>query len=104
MVCAGGGGDAQGRAPGAPPQQQHGALGADDVSALGAGVEPVTTVAAVVFWVSLAGVAWTYAGYPLLLLALARLRPRSRGERRSIPSDRLEPSVTIIISAYNEEK
>ena len=79
VVRADGGGDAQGRAPRPPPQQQHRALGADDVSALGAksgcGRSPPRQI---VFWVSLAGVAWTYAGYPLLLLALARLHPRAR--------------------------
>ena len=64
----------------------------------------VTLIVAVTFWVSLAGVFWTYAGYPLLLLALARLRPRPRGERPSSQSAPFEPTVTVIISAYNEEK
>ncbi len=62
----------------------------------------MTAAAAVVFWVSLAGVAWTYAGYPLLLLALARLRPRrAPPQTQTTPP---EPTVTVIISAYNEEK
>ena len=51
----------------------------------------MTCVVTVVFWVSLAAVVWTYAGYPLLLLALARLRravatpagARSRARRSS---------------------
>ena len=64
----------------------------------------MTVVAAVVFWVSLAAVAWTYAGYPLLLLALARLRPRARRSQPQSQSAPLEPAVTVIISAYNEEK
>jgi glycosyltransferase involved in cell wall biosynthesis len=67
-------------------------------------VVPVTLVAAVIFWVSLAAVTWTYAGYPLLLLALARLRPRSPGPLRPVQGLPLEPTVTIIVSAYNEEK
>jgi cellulose synthase/poly-beta-1,6-N-acetylglucosamine synthase-like glycosyltransferase len=62
----------------------------------------VTTIVAVIFWISLAGVAWTYAGYPLLLLALAGLRPRPGRSRPSSPA--FEPTVTVIISAYNEEK
>jgi cellulose synthase/poly-beta-1,6-N-acetylglucosamine synthase-like glycosyltransferase len=62
----------------------------------------VTTIVAVIFWISLAGVAWTYAGYPLLLLALTRLRPRPGRSRSSSPA--FEPTVTVIISAYNEEK
>jgi glycosyltransferase involved in cell wall biosynthesis len=61
----------------------------------------VRMVAAVVFWVSLAAVAWTYAGYPLLLLALARLR---RPSQAPVTSAALEPTVTVIIAAYNEEK
>ena len=64
----------------------------------------MTVIAAVVFWVSLAAVAWTYAGYPLLLLALARLRPRARRSQPQSQSAPLEPAVTVIISAYNEEK
>jgi cellulose synthase/poly-beta-1,6-N-acetylglucosamine synthase-like glycosyltransferase len=67
-------------------------------------VVPVTVIAAVVFWVSLAAVAWTYAGYPLLLLALARLRPRASRSRPQSQGRSLEPAVTVIISAYNEEK
>lgn len=58
-----------------------------------------TAVATVIFWGSLAAAAWTYLGYPLLLLALAGLRPR-----RQLPREPLEPTVTIIVSAYNEEK
>ena len=42
----------------------------------------------VVFWVSLAAVAWTYAGYPLLLLALARLRRRREPPCRARRSSR----------------
>ena len=61
----------------------------------------MTAVVAVVFWASLAAVAWTYAGYPLLLLALARLRRPSPPPVNSAPP---EPAVTVIISAYNEEK
>ena len=60
-----------------------------------------TVIGAVVFWVSLAAVLWTYAGYPLLLLALAHLRRRSPRPAQGLP---LEPTVTIIIAAYNEDK
>jgi len=65
----------------------------------------VTAAVTVIFWVALAGVAWTYAGYPLLLLALVRLRPRARSSRTGgATAPPWEPKVTIIISAYNEEK
>jgi cellulose synthase/poly-beta-1,6-N-acetylglucosamine synthase-like glycosyltransferase len=54
--------------------------------------------AEVVFWLSAAAVLYTYAGYPLLLAMISHLRPRMvrRGE--------LSPSVSIVITAYNEER
>jgi glycosyltransferase involved in cell wall biosynthesis len=64
----------------------------------------VTVVGAVVFWASLAAVTWTYAGYPLFLLALARRRRRSPHPPRPTEDPPFEPTVTIIVSAYNEEK
>jgi cellulose synthase/poly-beta-1,6-N-acetylglucosamine synthase-like glycosyltransferase len=51
-----------------------------------------------VFWLSAAALAYTYVGYPLLVAAFARLRPRPV---RRAP---LEPSVTVIITAYNEQR
>nr|MDQ3744409.1 glycosyltransferase [Acidobacteriota bacterium] len=51
-----------------------------------------------VFWLSAAALAYTYVGYPLLVAAFARLRPRPV---RRAP---LEPKVTVIITAYNEER
>ena len=54
---------------------------------------------AFLFWTCFAGIFWTYAGYPLLLLALARLRGP-----RTFTTAPIEPSVTVIISAYNEGK
>ncbi len=49
------------------------------------------------FWASLAALAWTHAGYPLAVAALARLRPR--------PPRRADvlPSVSLIVPAHNEE-
>ena len=64
----------------------------------------MTAIVAVILWVALAAVAWTYAGYPLLLLTLARLRPTSHDPQHPHQSAPLEPTVTVIISAYNEEK
>lgn len=51
----------------------------------------------VVLVVSGAVVVWVYAGYPLLLLALARIRPRPR--RRGCTRQ----PVTVVIAAHNEE-
>jgi len=51
-----------------------------------------------VFWLSVVALFYTYAGYPLLLALVSALKPRKvrRGE--------FEPTVTIIITAYNEER
>jgi cellulose synthase/poly-beta-1,6-N-acetylglucosamine synthase-like glycosyltransferase len=54
--------------------------------------------AELVFWMSAAGLLYTYAGYPLLLVVMSSLRPRLVSRADSTPS------VTIIITAYNEER
>jgi cellulose synthase/poly-beta-1,6-N-acetylglucosamine synthase-like glycosyltransferase len=51
----------------------------------------------VLFWLLIGLVLWTYVGYPLLLAFLALFR------RRHIVDDPIEPRVTLIITAYNEE-
>jgi cellulose synthase/poly-beta-1,6-N-acetylglucosamine synthase-like glycosyltransferase len=52
----------------------------------------------IIFWAAVIAVAYTYAGYPLLLMLISRFRGK--------PILRLEltPSVTVIIAAYNEER
>lgn len=58
----------------------------------------MTAAAAGLFWLSLAGIAYVYAGYPLLLLmigAIKRSGPRSQ--------EGYAPGVTLVVSAYNEE-
>lgn len=52
---------------------------------------------AVVMWTTVAVLAYTWAGYPLLLQLLARRR-RHRGLRRA----HTPPSVSVIIAAHNE--
>jgi cellulose synthase/poly-beta-1,6-N-acetylglucosamine synthase-like glycosyltransferase len=54
-------------------------------------------VVAVLFWASLAALAWTHVLYPAFAAALARVAPR-RVRRAEI-----EPTVTVIVAAYNEE-
>ncbi|CAG0960040.1 Poly-beta-1,6-N-acetyl-D-glucosamine synthase [Anaerolineae bacterium] len=50
-----------------------------------------------VFWLCVVSIVYTYAGYPLLLTCLARLRPR-------IPDyPPFTPTMTLLIAAYNEE-
>jgi len=50
-----------------------------------------------VFWISATALFYTYAGYPILLVVMNRLRPRF--VRRADWT----PGVTMIITAYNEE-
>lgn len=52
----------------------------------------------VVYWSSAGVLAYTYAGYPLAMSALARLRPRP--VRRD---ERMEPTVTVVMAARDEE-
>jgi len=54
---------------------------------------------AFIFWISFILVAYTYIGYPLLLMPLARLRHRA-----DTPDASYNPSVTLLIAAFNEEE
>jgi glycosyltransferase involved in cell wall biosynthesis len=54
-------------------------------------------VLAVIFWSSVALVVYAYAGYPLALAALALVR------HRRVRKGDITPTVTFIITAYNEE-
>lgn len=58
----------------------------------------IEVIAITVFWLSASALFYTYVGYPLLLACVSRLRGREihRGE--------WTPSVTVIITAYNEER
>ncbi|MFL5963589.1 MAG: glycosyltransferase family 2 protein [Gaiellaceae bacterium] len=51
----------------------------------------------VVFWVSLALLAWTHVLYLLCAALLARVAPRR------VRAAEIEPTVTVIVAAYNEE-
>jgi cellulose synthase/poly-beta-1,6-N-acetylglucosamine synthase-like glycosyltransferase len=51
----------------------------------------------ILFLASAATIAWVYAGYPLLLTALGRVRPRPRKRR---PTRR---TVSVLVAAHNEE-
>lgn len=58
----------------------------------------IDTAFKMIFWLSVAMLFYTYVGYPLLLAVLSRLRPRvvRRGDWL--------PAVSIVITAYNEER
>jgi biofilm PGA synthesis N-glycosyltransferase PgaC len=57
----------------------------------------IESLLAVVFWASALGICWSYLGYPLLMLGLARWRPRPHHTADDTPG------VSFIIPAYNEE-
>lgn len=52
----------------------------------------------IIFWTSLSIVLYTYIGYPLLLFFWTKL------QKNIVKKGSIEPSVSIIIPAYNEEK
>jgi cellulose synthase/poly-beta-1,6-N-acetylglucosamine synthase-like glycosyltransferase len=58
----------------------------------------IRVLAEVVFWLSAAALLYTYAGYPLLVLIMSRLRGRD------VRREEYEPFVSVIITAYNEER
>lgn len=49
-------------------------------------------------WGALLAIGWAYAGYPVSMALLARVRPRP------VAKAPIEPSITLVIAAYNEEK
>jgi cellulose synthase/poly-beta-1,6-N-acetylglucosamine synthase-like glycosyltransferase len=55
-----------------------------------------------IFWVCAAGVGYAYVGYPLLLLVLAQLRPRTVRRAEPGATPRALPSASVVIAAYNE--
>jgi cellulose synthase/poly-beta-1,6-N-acetylglucosamine synthase-like glycosyltransferase len=50
-----------------------------------------------VFWVSAVALVWTHVAYPVVVAALARVR------RWAVQKEDIEPTVTIVVAAYNEE-
>ncbi|HEX7831114.1 MAG TPA: glycosyltransferase family 2 protein, partial [Thermoanaerobaculia bacterium] len=55
-------------------------------------------VAITLFWICLAVCVYVYFGYPALLLAMSKLRPRP------VREGDFTPLATFVIAAYNEEK
>ena len=55
-------------------------------------------VLAILFWLSVSLIIYTYIGYPILISLIAKLIP-FQGRVSGIS----DPSVTLLITAYNEE-
>ena len=77
----------------------------------------MTTLAAILFWLSAAGLLYTHLGYPLLLAALVRITGRNRpaaprlrdrgayGNQEFGDAATVElPTVSLIVPAYDEEE
>lgn len=54
--------------------------------------------AQIIFWITAAALFYTYIGYPLFVYLVSRAFPKS------IRKQEFEPKVTILITAYNEER
>lgn len=54
--------------------------------------------AQIIFFISVAALFYAYAGYPLLVWLVSRIR------QKKVARARFEPFVTVLITAYNEEK
>lgn len=59
-------------------------------------------IAQYVFWISLAVLIYTYAGYPVLLFVLVALKKLVRKKRGA--NEYPLPPVTLVVAAYNEEE
>ncbi len=52
----------------------------------------------IIFWISAGALFYTYIGYPVFVYLVSRLFPRK------VKKSEFEPNVTVLITAYNEEK
>ena len=55
-------------------------------------------IAQTIFWISVAALFYTYIGYPLFVYLVSRLLPKT------INRADFAPVVTVLITAYNEER
>jgi len=60
--------------------------------------EPTLIYLQIIFWTAVAAIAYTYAGYPLLLILISNIRSKPVVRRE------FAPPLTVIIAAYNEER
>ncbi|HET7121354.1 MAG TPA: glycosyltransferase [Solirubrobacterales bacterium] len=66
----------------------------------------MTTLAAILFWLSAGLLVYTHLGYPLVLATLTRLRGREGRRTREVAGSKpVEvPTVSLIVPAYDEEE
>jgi cellulose synthase/poly-beta-1,6-N-acetylglucosamine synthase-like glycosyltransferase len=74
----------------------------------------MTTIVAILFWLSAGAIVYTHLGYPLLVTALARFTGRDQRRFQSFPPYNEEkggndaagelPTVSLIVPAYDEEE
>lgn len=57
----------------------------------------IPLISQIIFWTSVFALFYVYVGYPLLVWLVGALRPRA------VKKNKIEPTVTILITAYNEE-
>src|SRR5205807_7193192 len=88
-----------GRIPGPRPRAGRSRCTASSPPDGAATIGAAMTVVEIVFWICAGLLVYSLVGYPLLLVALARLRPRRPEWGRS--ADR-SPSVSVIVPAYAE--
>jgi cellulose synthase/poly-beta-1,6-N-acetylglucosamine synthase-like glycosyltransferase len=64
----------------------------------------MTTLAAVLFWLSAGLIVYTHLGYPLLLWVLARMHGGAVSVQERNPHQQPPPTVSLIVPAYDEEE
>jgi cellulose synthase/poly-beta-1,6-N-acetylglucosamine synthase-like glycosyltransferase len=64
----------------------------------------VTTLAAILFWLSAGLLVYTHLGYPLLLAVLVWLRKERRSFKPKVAGSGDLPTVSLIVPAYDEEE
>ena len=57
----------------------------------------------IVFWLSIFIIFYSYLGYGILIWVYLKLKSTFTKSSRIYNSDQYEPSVTLIVAAYNEE-
>lgn len=58
----------------------------------------MTWILAFIFWLSLLALFYVYVGYPFCALCLSRVR------KQPVKKEKIQPTVTILIAAHNEEE